>query len=307
MAEPREEFLEADKEIPGQKFVCLSFISPESVLANKDQAFFTAFVNDFEIQYKIKATEDFLMKEMRRVSDALSKAEDQLETVRGRLMDISGGEALVADISGATADFKAARASLVRDVATGLEAHVKENMRDFKETTIQESYETFLFKNRKKLEDDFFAKNNFRTTMRGLKIRGCYDTYAEAGLRAKTLQKLDPSFNVYVGQVGFWLPWDPATTEVQSQEYAEDQLNTLMKGYKENESKKDEFFEEQKRERLANARVRTGAAVTVGPKDAPVSVVPESAAPLGMFDDGDLALAQKRKAAAAAAGANTIQ
>jgi len=304
MAEPREEFLEADKEIPGQKFVCLSFISPENVLANKDLAFFTAFVNDFEIQYKIKATEDFLMKEMRRVSDALSKAEDQLETVRGKLLDISGGETLVVDISGATGSFKAARAALVRDVATGLETHVKENMRDFKETTIQESYETFLFKNRKRLEEDFFAKNNFRTTVRGLKIRGCYDTYAEAGLRAKTLQKLDPSFNVYVGQVGFWLPWDPVATEVQTQEYAEDQLNTLMKGYKENESKKDEFFEEQKRERLANARVRTGASVAVGPKEAPVSVVPEAAAPLGMFDDNDLSLAQKRNTAAAT---NTIQ
>jgi hypothetical protein len=313
MAEPREEFLEADKEIPGQKFVCLSFISPENVLANKDVAFFTAFVNDFEIQYKIKATEDFLMKEVRRVSDALSKAEDLLEGVRGKLLDISGGAVLVADISGATSDFKAARAALARDAANGLESHVKENMREFKETRIQEEYETFLFKNRKKLEEEFFTKNNFRTTVRGLKIRGCYDTSAEAGLRAKTLQKLDPSFNVYVGQVGFWLPWDPAATEVQSQEYAEDQLNNLMKGYKENESKKDEFFEEQKRERLANARVRTGAAVTVGPKDAPVSVIPESAAPMGIFEDGDLALAKKRQMAAAteaateAATGNSIQ
>jgi len=306
MSEPREEFLEADKEIPGQKFVCLSFISPENVLANKDIAFFNAFVNDFEIQYKIKATEDFLMKEMRRVSDALSKAEDQLETVRGKLLDISGGSTLITDLSGVTVDFKAARSALTRDVAGGLEAHVKENMREFKETSIQESYETFLFKNRKKLEEDFFAKNNFRTTVRGLKIRGSYDTAEEAAHRAKTLQKLDPSFNVYVGQVGFWLPWDPATTDVQKQEFAEDQLNTLMKGYKENEAKKDEFFEEQKRERLANARVRSGASVTVGPKDAPVSVIPESAAPMGIFEDVDLSLAQKRKAAADAAASNTI-
>jgi hypothetical protein len=75
---------------------------------------------------------------------------------------------------------------------------------------------------------------------------------------------LDPSFNVFVGQVGFWLPWDPAPSEIQNQEYAEDQLNTLMKNYKENEVKKDEFFEEQKRERLSNAKVRTGNP-SVGP------------------------------------------
>jgi hypothetical protein len=241
------------------------------------------------------------------VSDALSKAEDQFETVRGKLADISGGQALMADISGATAEFKNARATLARDTATDLETYVKSNMREFKETRIQEDYETFLFKNRKRLEDEFFAKNNFRTTVRGLKVRGCYDTYEEAGHRAKTLQKLDPSFNVYVGQVGFWLPWDPATTDVQKQEFAEDQLNTLMKGYKDNESKRDEFFEQQKRERLADARVRKGAAVTVGPTDAPVSLVPDNAAPVGMFSDGDLALAKKRTEAAAAAGGNPIQ
>jgi hypothetical protein len=84
-------------------------------------------------------------------------------------------------------------------------------------------------KNRKRLEEEFFAKNSFRTTIRGLKVRGVYDTYPEAVNRAKTLQKLDPSFNVYVGQVGFWVPWDPEPTEVADQEYADDQLNQLMK------------------------------------------------------------------------------
>ena len=29
-----EDFLEADPEIPGQKFVCLSFVSPENILEN---------------------------------------------------------------------------------------------------------------------------------------------------------------------------------------------------------------------------------------------------------------------------------
>ena len=31
-----EDFLEADTEIPGQKFVCLSFVSPENILENKE-------------------------------------------------------------------------------------------------------------------------------------------------------------------------------------------------------------------------------------------------------------------------------
>jgi hypothetical protein len=287
MAEEREEFLESDKEIPGQKYVALSFISPENVLANKDIFMFQAFLNDYEIQYKIKATEEFLMKQMRMVTDALSKTEDLVQALVAKVKDASIAES---DFTNVNDVLKKTRADLAFNVGSGLESHVKENMKDFKITTIQEAYETFLFKNRKKLEDDFFAKNSYRTTMRGLKVRGSYDTYAEAAARAKALQKLDPSFNVFVGQVGFWLPWDPSTTEIQTQEYAEDQLNTLMKNYKENEVKKDEFFESQKRERLAGARVRTGNPV-VGTAENPVEIE----TPKNLFDEPDLALARKKE------------
>ena len=286
----REEYLEADKEVPGQKYVCLSFLSPENVLADKQVYFFNAFVKDYEVQYKIKATEEFLMGQMRRVTDTLSKAEDLLKTgtdVSGNVtLDVSGAQAAVAA-------FKTARMNLARDVANDLENHVKENMRDFKETKIQEEYDTFMFKNQKRLEDEFFKLNNFHTTVRGLKVRGSFDTYDEAVHRAKTLQKLDPSFNVFVGQVGFWLPWDPRPSDIQNQEYAEDQLNTLMKSYKDNEAKKDEFFEAQKRERLANANVRKGDAVKVGPTAEPKNIELSKA----LFEEPDLAIARKSGAA----------
>lgn len=286
----REEYLEADKEIPGQKYVALSFISPENVLENKDVYMFNAFVNDYEIQYKIKATENFLMKEMRRVTETLSKAEDAIQNMQSK---VENKTVEVSDISGAIADFKKTRLDLSRDTAVDLENFVKENMREFKETKIQEDYETFIFKNRKRLEAEFFEKNSFRTTVRGLKVRGTYDTFEEAQHRAKTLQKLDPSFSVFVGQVGFWLPWDPRPSEIQNQEYAEDQLNNLMKNYKDNEVKKDEFFESQKRERLAGAKVRSGAP-TVGPVDKPVTVD----LPQNMFEEPDLAIARKKAAEA---------
>jgi hypothetical protein len=138
------------------------------------------------------------------------------------------------------------------------------------------------------LEEDFFAKNEFRTTVRGLKVRGTYDTYAEAVGRAKTLQKLDPSFNVYVGQVGFWLPWDPEPTEVADQEYADDQLNQLMKRYKENESQRDEFYEEMKRTRIGDKKTKEadGAGAAIG-------AVQNT--PAGMFDGDDLAIKRKKE------------
>jgi hypothetical protein len=283
MSEEREEYLEADKEIPGQKFVCLSFLSPENVLANKDLFFFNAFLQDYEVQYKVKATESFLMKEVKHVTDAFSKGEDLLEEIVSK---INSNTVTLEDISGATALFKKTRSELAVNASDALEKFVKTNMNEIKDTTIQEDYETFLFKNRKKLDDDFFSKNNFRTTVRGLKIRGCYDTFDEASHRAKSLQKLDPSFNVFVGQVGFWLPWDPSPTDISKQEYAEDQLNTLMKSYRDNESKKDEFFETQKRERLKGAKVRDATNTVIGPTD--------SSAVKGMFEDADLAIARKK-------------
>jgi hypothetical protein len=289
----KEVYLEADKELPGQKYVALSFLSPNKVLKNKDIYFFSEFLKDYEIQYKIKATETFVMKEATKVQEAASKIQDVLNNL------ILRGEAIaVEDLSGAVATIQDMRASLTRATASDLEAHVKAELADFKDTKIQEAYETFLFKQKKRLEDEFFAKNDFRTTVQGLKIRGSYDTYAEATHRAKSLQKIDPSFNVYVGQVGFWLPWDPEPADVADQEYADDQLNQLMKKYKENESQRDEFYAEEKQNRIKGAKVR-GAAKEESSSSEEKSAIKEAGV-TDMFTVGeDLVIKRKREAAEA--------
>ena len=295
MSDSEQTWLEQDKEIPGQKYVCLSFLSPEKVLANKEVFFYSRFLENYEVEYKVSASEKFLMDQVLQVTKAVAKVED--------LVANAGLE--VTDVSGSTTDAKKwrddavktmqeVRASLSKDAADDLAQYVKKNMRDFKETKIQEAYENFMFRNRKKLEEEFFTKNEFRTSIRGLKVRGVYDTAAEAGARAKTLQKLDPFFNVYVGQMGFWLPWDPEPADVADQEYAEDQLNTLMKNYKQNESQKEALYEEQKRERMAGNKVAV-------PKFGPGSKE-ENALPTDMFGGGgeaDLAIARKKELAAA--------
>ena len=284
--EKKEVYLEADKEVPGQHYVCLSFLSPQKILKNKDLFFFGQFLKDYEVQYKIKATESFVMGQAVKLQEAISKVQDTLDNLMLKKEGLS-----VEDLSGALASVKEVRGGLTRGTAAELEAHVKAEMKDFKESTITEAYETFLFKNKKKLEDEFFASNDFRTTVQGLKVRGVYDTYNEAVGRAKTLQKLDPSFNVYVGQVGFWLPWDPEPHDVADQEYADDHLNTLMKKYKENETMRDEFYVKTKQERLAGAKVRPAGADGAGEGVGPVN---------DMFGgrDGDLAISRKREAAA---------
>ena len=281
----KEVYLEADKEIPGQHYVALSFLSPEKVLANKDVYLFSEFLKDYEIQYKIKATEGFIMSEAKKLQEHAAEIQGVLESLRGK-------ESITRDeLEAAIENLKLQRINVTKNAQSDLEAHVKANMTDFKSTTIQDSYDTFLFKNRKKLEDDYFSKNSFRTTIRGLKVRGVYDTYAEALGRAKTLQKLDPSFNVYVGQVGFWLPWDPEPHDVADQEYADDQLNQLMKKYKENEGQRDEFYEEMKRKRIGEKPTKA-----VGSEGVPIGAKQDT--PTAMFDGEDLAIARKKEAAA---------
>ena len=227
----KEDFLEEDQEIPGQKFCLLSFLSPEKVLASKDSFLFSSFVKDYEIQYKTKKLEAFLADTVRSVNSKL-----EAEAVKAEKSDLSG-VALIC------------RTSQVKmeTVLADLEGYVRKNQTEIKETTIQEAYEDFLYKNGSRLEEEFYAKNNFRTSVRGLKIRGVYGTQGEAVARSKKLQRNDTIHNVFVGEVGKWLPWDPNPNAVAEQEYAEDQLNTLMKKYKENESARDTFYSEQRK------------------------------------------------------------
>jgi hypothetical protein len=90
--------------------------------------------------------------------------------------------------------------------------------------------------------------------MRGLKIRGVYDSHKEANVRAQILRRRDPSFNVFVGQVGYWLPWDPECESIPEQEYQEGMLNDLVKQYKENLTNKDELYEQVKNDRIEKAK-----------------------------------------------------
>ena len=40
----------------------------------------------------------------------------------------------------------------------------------------------------------------------------------EAKKRAQILQRRDRAFHVFVGQVGYWLPWDPDTNKIENQD-----------------------------------------------------------------------------------------
>jgi hypothetical protein len=261
--EPEEDFLSEDPEIPSQKYVLLSFLSPEKILKNKDVFFFTQFVKDYEVQWKTSKLEAWLAE---RVMEINSK------------LDTLAGELDKKDLSGAAVEV---RKNLLRTerLVEEFQEYTRKSTKEIKESTIQDEYETFIFKQSEKLEDEFFKQNDFHTTMRGCKVRGVYSTEGEAVARAKRLQKSDPNFNIYMGLVGKWMAWEPDPNKVGTQEYANEQLNTLMKKYRENEEHREVFYNEQKKARIGNAKTKATAEADQAATDA--TKVSESVPALG--------------------------
>lgn len=176
MSEEKVDYLDVDEPIPGQNYVCLSFVSPEKLMQEKEA-------------------------------------------------------------------FKAVKF---------LQSYCSDKKLNFKK--VYDEYLDFTYKYSSNLQKDFDEQNKFQTNVRGIKVRGVYETKEAAERRAKKLQTLDSDFSVFVGQVGFWLPWDPNEDSVEDEHFQNSQLNDMMEKYKENNINKDIFYEEEKRDRVKAAR-----------------------------------------------------
>jgi hypothetical protein len=131
--------------------------------------------------------------------------------------------------------------------AKGFVDSVKENNAFiFNPKDMSEQYGFYKSVNNQELETSYHRDNNFVTSIRGIKVRGVFDTIEEAKNRSEFVKKIDNKFNIYIAQVGCWCPWSPNPDCLENQEYAETQLNTLMKEYKKNMNDKDVVFENRK-------------------------------------------------------------
>jgi len=110
--------------------------------------------------------------------------------------------------------------------------------------------DTFLPNDQKFVCISFLSDSDKKTTLSGIKIRGVFSTYDLACAHAKKVQSIDPYFNVFVGEMGKWLPFDPNpdSEAVKESEYQNDQLNNIMKSYVENQEKSKIFHEQRKTE-----------------------------------------------------------
>ena len=168
----KEDFLDVDDPIGGQNFVCLSFVSPEDIMQNKEA-------------------------------------------------------------------FKTAKF---------LQSYAKDKGMKFNE--VYEDYLNFQYKFQDEIQKDYDSENKGQTNIRGVKVRGVYSSKEEAEIKAKRLQSKDQSFHVFVGQVGYWLPWNPCADKIDDEKFINNGLNELMEKYKENNINRDIIYEEDKREKI---------------------------------------------------------
>ena len=138
----------------------------------------------------------------------------------------------------------------IDDLFKDLEEFKKVHNEDIKKTDIHEHYEVFMLKKEKELETEFSEKVSFRTNVRGVKVRRVFANLEECQQYSKVLQRKYPRDNLYIGKVGCWLPWDPSEHMMPEVEYAEKELNELMRRYKENEVNRDIFFDEEKQQKI---------------------------------------------------------
>jgi len=102
-----------------------------------------------------------------------------------------------------------------------------------------------------------FSDVDEKNSMYTFKVRGSYETVEEAQKRIQFLNSLDPNVNIYLAEVGKWCPFDDDPEKAKDSVYKDEELNRLMKGYKDNQEKGKQFFEQRKAEMVSKALADT--------------------------------------------------
>lgn len=64
--------------------------------------------------------------------------------------------------------------------------------------------------------------------IRGIKIRGVYSTREKAEKALNNLKNKDKYFDIWMGEVGKWLPWNPTTAQAEEVKYRNKKLDKIM-------------------------------------------------------------------------------
>ena len=193
-----KDYLEQDPPIRGQNFACLSFISPEDLIKQKECFQFENYLQKFSTR-------------MNELVDGIEKlhpeSSDMIRAVKEQYAEI------------------------------------------FSPKTLTDDFKFYVTENATELDREFNELYDFQTNIRGIKVRGVYESLQEAQARCQQLRQIDnDKFNIYISEMGTWCPWSPNPSEIKDQEFAIDSLNTMMKDYEQNVSSKNEEFNARKKD-----------------------------------------------------------
>ncbi len=114
----------------------------------------------------------------------------------------------------------------------------------------------------------------------GMKIRGCFATQEEAASHVKKLQAFDGSVDIFMLEVGKWVPIPPNAEDIEDVQYQEQYLQELMKGYRESQLKAKEIFQQR-----AEAVKKQGVDANLLPGERLPPPPEDEAGPSGSKDD----------------------
>lgn len=194
-----------DPAVAGQKFVCLSFISPEAVLKKRETYVFSEFARQWD-----------MTKSMGKFSEFLN--------------------------------FVSYKYNLnVENVLADYNEFIKEEEDRLKESSmeVEDDYKNFLDKHEERVNARFNRENDFQTSVRGIKVRGSFSTQEEAERHCKKMRERDPAHDIYLGQVGMWMPFEPNAYKTGKVEFLEPELNRLHEEKIKNEAKAKQEFDER--------------------------------------------------------------
>ena len=202
------DLLEEDKPIAGQKFVCLSFVSPEKIIKQKEEFLYEEFIKQWDFKKSMEKFTQFI------------------NFIAFKYPSLSFDKLMV--------DFN----DFTKEEGDSLKLA----------SSIRDDYKTFIDNNEEQLDQKFGELHQFQTSIRGIKVRGVFPTQGEAELRCKLLREVDSNHDIYVGQVGMWVPFHPDAYKTGRVEYMEETLNQLMADKKKNEDMAKHDFEKRVKE-----------------------------------------------------------
>lgn len=199
--------LDRDREINGQRFACLSFISPEELIQSREKFFFDKYTQTWGMKQSLLKFTNFM--HFLSYKHALS-----FDDLKNDLDEFVANE----------------KDSVSNDLS------------------IVDDYKNFIDTNEEALTCEFNKMHEFQTSVRGIKVRGTYASLEEAELRCRMIREVDNNFDVYVAEVGAWVPFHPEAYKTGRVEYLEEELNKLMHEKIKNESAAKQAFDQRIKE-----------------------------------------------------------